>query len=129
MDEFKGMARKAVKPPGWDLHIEWLDLYPLVSAVFGRPWRGDPEGQNTYRTVVVDSEGPEDFWDEFDRSPLQVLQDWRDQVPPDDMGGYSTMPELWWERESNPPDTGLVMWYLHSIGLIPPGRYLVTTWW
>lgn len=123
--------KRVIRAPRWDHHLEWFDLYPLATRVLGKPWRGDPYGQNTYATYVVsdDPGGPEDFWDEDGCDPSRVIADWASQVPPNDMGGYVSMPELWWERESNPPSTDLVLWHLCVRGLIPAGRYIVTMWW
>lgn len=116
---------EAVRTPKWDYHMEWFNLYPLVSDVFGRAWRGEPEGQGTYITVDVSPQGPE--FDDAEEAGEDLAR-WLAMSPPADLVDQWRI-DLWWERQSDPPSTDVMLWQLCQRGIIPAGRYIITTWW
>lgn len=112
-----------VRKPEWDFHVEWFNLKKFVIDHYGRYWRGEVNGQNTYSVydVTGDPEGSEFT----DASVIDdVLERWQNHEWRKTLSGYERDN---WDVE-NGPGTEAVLWDLCRRGVIPAGKYLVTQW-
>lgn len=102
------------------LEVSESELSRFVSAYYNRPWsmqQGEMLGQNTYRELDVDPQGPE-----FNSALAaeQHLREWLALEPPAqkmDMEGDRYI------------SVDTIMWDLCRKGVIPAGKYLIKVWW
>lgn len=110
------------------LEVWESELSRFVSAYYGQPWsmqQGEMLGQNTYRELDVDPQGPE-----FNSALAaeQHLREWLALEPPPGQSRDDWAWKMDMERDHY-ISVDTIMWDLCRKGVIPAGKYLIKVWW